>query len=249
MTWLEGLALSATQGLDGRVREALYARGVTDEQIVAFRIGYLDRRLPDLAYSQAFLNWSSHSNAAPGSKLDDVFVLPLTNTLGQVKGFQFRHVERARGGYMDFIAEKGEAVLFGLDQAMPHIWKSRSVWLVEGAFDLFPVQRCYPPTVATLTNRVVTPLVRILRRLVDQIWVGYDMDKPGRDACARFAKHHGHEFGVGIVKYPQVTTLDGSVIKDPADLWEVWGDTQFASFVRATLARSRTEPFDAETLW
>lgn len=248
MTWLDNLTAHAAAGLDDRTREALWERGVTDDQMVSFKLGYLDRRLPDLDYSPAFLKW-----ADKGAKLDDVFVLPLTNTLGAIKGFQFRHVDRERAGYMDFIAEKGEAVLFGLNQAMPHIWKSRSVCLVEGAFDLFPVQRFHPATVATLTARVVDPLVRILRRLVDRVFMGYDMDVAGRASCEKFVKWHGRsshvgaqEFDVTVVDWPQVA-VDGSLIKDPADLWEAWGDTQFEKFIQSIVGRDQTmEPFNAK---
>lgn len=251
MTWMDDLTAYAAAGIDGRTKEALWGRGVTDEQIAEYGLGYLDRDLPDLPYSETFLKWADN-----GNKLDDVFVLPLTNTLGAIKGFQFRHVDRERAGYMDFIAEKGEAVLFGLNQAMPHVWKSRSVFLVEGAFDLFPVQRVNPATVATLTARVVDPLVRILRRLADQVVMGYDMDEAGRASCEKFAKWHGKaspvgakEFDVRIVDWPQAA-MDGGFIKDPSDLWEALGDDQFGKFVRSVSGRERTMgPFDAETIW
>ena len=250
MAWLDGLAQHCAGDLPDRAKEALWARGVSDEQAQQFQIGYLDRTLPDLDYSKTFLKWADE-----GAKLDDVFVLPLTNTLGVIKGFQFRHVDRERSGYMDFIAEKGEAVLFGLSQAMPHVWRSRSVFVVEGAFDLFPVQRVYPGTVATLTARVVDPLVRILRRLTDTIHMGYDMDEAGRGSCARFAKWHGkgsrvgeQEFDIRIVDWPQVDTLDGSLIKDPSDLWEAWGDEQFGKFIRSITGREGMESY-AKTVW
>jgi len=242
MTWLDDFVGHAAGNLTERAREALWARGVTDEQTSLFQIGYLDRELPEgIDFPPGFLDWSFR-----GGKLDDVFVLPLTNTLGEIHGLQFRHVDRERTGYMDFI-EKGDLVLFGLGQAIPHIWETRSILLVEGGFDLFPVQRFYAPTVATLTARVVDPLVRILRRLVDRIWLGYDMDDTGRKASARFVRQHGEEFGhVGIVDYPRVCMVDGKLSKDPSDLWEAWGDQKFSAFLASVIhSDPKTEPFHA----
>jgi hypothetical protein len=94
--WLESLVTHAATRLDERVREAFSSRGVTDEQISVYQMGYLDRELPTLDYPQEFLDWSHH-----GEKLDDVLVLPLTNTLGVIRGVQFRHVDRDRTGYME----------------------------------------------------------------------------------------------------------------------------------------------------
>lgn len=233
--WLDALVSHAASRLDERVQEALFARGVSEEQMTVYQLGYLDRELPSLDYPQEFLEWSHH-----GKKLDDVLVLPLTNTLGVVRGLQFRHVERDRTGYMDWFATKEEPVLFGLGQAMPHVWATRSIYLVEGAFDHFPLQRHIPTIVATLTAHVGANFLRSLRRLVDEIWLGYDMDQAGRHACLAFTKAHGKEFTrVHTVTYPKVQIVGGHVVKDPGELWEAWGDSQVAQFVRTL----HTEPF------
>jgi DNA primase len=242
MTWIDTLVAHCAAGLDERVREALSSRGVSDEQIDQFQLGYLDQQLPDVEYPRSFLEWSG-----AGTKLDDVLVLPLTNTRGQLRGLQFRHVALDRKGYMDFIEDKTEPVLFGLGQAAPHIWEGRSVFLVEGAFDLFPVQRFYPASLATLTARVVDPFIRVLRRLVDEIWIGYDMDDTGQKAAKRFIQKHATEFKrVQSVVYPRVEMPGGKLSKDPSDLWETWGDARFQSFLKTVLSES--EPFYAKDL-
>lgn len=236
MTWLETLTAFAERALDDRVREELYSRGVTDEQMALYRIGYLNQKLPDLEGAEDFLRWSHQ-----GQRLDDVLVLPLTNALGAVHGFQFRHVDRDRKGYLDYLPYKEEAVLFGLGQSMPQVWASGGIWLVEGAFDLFPLQRHVPNIVATLTARVPESLVRVIRRLVSQVWIGYDSDPAGQSAMTQFAKQHGREFRVHPVYYPRVQ-VPGSTkfVKDPGELWEAWGDDQIASFLQ-TVIRS-TDP-------
>jgi DNA primase len=241
MTWLDDLTASAQKGVDERIIDALAARGVSEEQIAAYGLGYLDRELPEADYPDEFLKW-----CGGGAKLADVLVLPLTNTLGDVRGVQFRYVSRERAGYMDFIEGKDEAVLFGLAQAMPHVWKTRSVFLVEGGFDLFPVQRVFPGVIATLTARVTNALIRILRRLVTQVWVGYDADDTGRRATVHFQKNYGEEFDIRHIKYPQVPMVGTTKLtKDPGDIWETWGDTRFQDFLRPMLRTGNKEPFDA----
>lgn len=231
MTWYDDLTAFAQRKLTDRVRDAYNARGVSDEQIESFRLGYLDRKLPPLEGADDFLTW-----AKGGEKLDDVMVLPLTTPLGEIRGFQFRHVDRARKGYQNFAPYKEEALLFGLGQAMPHVWRTETIWLVEGAFDLFPIQRHFPGVVATLTARVPESLVRVMRRLVGTVLVGYDTDPAGRSATRSFEKEYGGDFRVHPVYYPMVRFVDsGKPVKDPAELWEVWGDEPLGRFVRSTL--------------
>lgn len=246
MTWLDDLTAHAQTNLTDRVREALYARGVSDEQLAEYRIGYLDRKLPDFEGMGDFLKW-----AHQGARLDDVLVFPLTSTLGVVHGFQFRHVDRARKGYLDFIPYKEECVLFGLAQAMPHVWRTGGIWLVEGAFDLFPIQRHFPGVVATLTARVPESLVRVMRRMVRQVWVGYDVDAAGRAAAADFTRTHGRDFRVETVYYPQARVLGSpNPTKDPGELWEAWGDEQVGRFIQTVLRSTDPMEFpDAEAVF
>lgn len=246
MTWLDDLAAYAQTNLTDAVRDALYVRGVSDEQIAEYRIGYLDRKLPDLVGADSFFSWSHQ-----GARLDDVLVFPLTSTLGVIHGFQFRHVDRARKGYLDFIPYKEECVLFGLAQAMPYAWRTGKIWLVEGAFDLFPIQRHLPGVVATLTARVPESLVRVMRRMVRQVWVGYDVDAAGRAAAADFARSYGREFRVETVYYPQACVVGSSrPTKDPGELWEAWGDEQVGRFIQTVLRSTDPMEFsDAEVVF
>lgn len=225
MTWFEDFIQLAASNITDREREALWDRGVSNEQIEKFQIGHLNNNLPD-GLPEDFVRKVS-------DKIDDVYVLPLTNTLGEVRGLQFRHVDKAIGGYQDYFIDKREACFFGLGQAIQSMWETRSVFLVEGAFDLFPIQRATPPVVATLTAKVSPQLVRVLRRIVDKVWVGYDNDTAGRKGASIFKERHGDEFQVYLVEYP---TVPGHKIKDPSNLWEAWGDSQMVPFIQSVVA-------------
>jgi hypothetical protein len=77
MTWLDDLVVFAQGRLDERVRSALWGRGVTDEQMDLYRIGHLNSILPSLPMPEAkeFCEW-----ARVDGRIDDVFVLPRTNS-------------------------------------------------------------------------------------------------------------------------------------------------------------------------
>lgn len=236
MTWADELTSFAGSQVTDREREALYARGVSDEQIELFQIGYLRHAnanyIPGLVGADEFLRW------ARGIKLNDVFVYPMTNMLGDIKGFQFRSVDREkRGTYTDFFLAQDEPVLFGLGQAMPYIWDTESVFLVEGVYDLFPLHRHYPAIVATMTAKVTDNFLRLLRRMVRRLWLGYDMDKQGRKVSYEFAREHGREFeNFQVVSYPKVYKVGSKEwIKDPGDLWETWGDARVKEFIQTVV--------------
>lgn len=225
MKWLETLVQYAHANLQGdRELEALWERGASDEQIRDFRIGYLDKQLPLLQNAQEFYSWYGFNK----SKLLDVFVFPLTNALGQVKGLQFRRVERRAKGYLDYLPVKDEPAFFGLSQAMPHVWKTRTICLVEGAFDHFPVQRVFPNTVPTMTSSVSTAFYRFLRRNVQEVWFCYDMDSAGRKGVWEFLENYRLEFKrILHPQLPRLVAVNGRLTKDPGELWECLGDDQF----------------------
>lgn len=234
MSWLDVLVEFAQSQVDDRVREELWARGVSNEQIETFQIGYLNKDLPE-GLSEGFVEWSSR-----GSKLADVFVLPLTTATGTIAGLQFRAVDRARKGYMDYLVDHTQAVLFGLAQAMPSTWETETVWLVEGGFDLFPIQRVFPNTVSTLTARVPESFLRLMKRMVKQVNLLYDRDATGRRGSEKFIRFHGEEFErVNDLLLPMVRNAKNELVKDPNELWEVWGDEKFASHFRCI--RNETE--------
>jgi len=227
VTWLEDFVTVAGRDIPDRARETLWGRGVSDEQIETFGIGYVGRDLPEVMLPETFVRWA-------GDKLDDCFVLPITNAIGEIRGLQFRHVERGRSGYMDFLSEQEEAVGFGLAQAMESVWTREEVVLVEGAFDALPIQRVMPAVTATLTARVTEPFVRLLRRLVRRVWIGYDNDPTGNRAYQRFLSQYGRDFDIRRLTYPKALS-GGKPAKDPGDLWEAWGDTRLKQFLQSSM--------------
>lgn len=245
MTWLDDFVEYAQSNVDDRVREAYWSRGADDGQIQLYRLGYIDGALPDVGLPEDFVRWSFN-----GEKLVDSYVLPLTNALNEVRGVQFRSVERSKSGYTDYFLDETEPTLFGLGPAVQAMWKSEQAVLVEGGFDVFPVQRVFlPETVATLTAKVNAPFVRLLRRLVKRVYVSYDRDNTGRRGTSSFIRWYGKEFDVIDVEYPEIKTVEGKVAKDPSEIWEAWGDEQLGEHLRCIAEGTRTEKSNAPDLY
>jgi DNA primase len=221
MSWLDDFVAFSQARLGNREREALWTRGVSDAQIDLYRLGYLNRALPaGLPEEFTKFAWS-------GQRLDDVFVLPLTNILGQLKGLQFRHVVPGIKGYLTYYHDRDESVYFGLGQAIPKMWESEVAFVVEGAFDVFPIQRVFENTFSALTLGTNEALAQLLRRFVKQVWLAYDNDKSGRQACQDFKNDYGDRLDVRILAPPRVRITDTEYTKDPNDLWALWGDDRF----------------------
>lgn len=228
MAWLEDFVKLAAERVDERVIDALNARGVSDDQIRNFQVGYVNKILPSLSYPEDFLKWS-----CGGSRLEDMYCFPVTNVLGEIRGFQCRPVNREIRGYSDYFVDTGEPALFGLAQAAPYMWELRSGTVVEGVFDLFPVQRHDPTVVATLTARVPESFLRTLKRMCRRVVLGYDNDHTGRKHVRAFMEEQAGEFDSLVdIQWKKITMLDGKISKDPGDLWEIWGDKELGDFIR-----------------
>ncbi len=234
MTWLDGLVETAHASLSERVRSALWLRGVNDDQISNYKVGYL-RRVLDVGGDcpEEFLRWARGHDR----HLSDVLVFPLTTALGEVAGVQFRQTSRTEKGYFDYIISKEEPVFFGLHQAISAIWETEAIWLVEGVFDLFALQRHVPNIVSTLHAGISASLWQWLRRMVNTIYLAYDMDDTGKSVSYSILKENreaGSPFQITLVKFPRVVYRGGKIAKDPGDLWEAWGDSKLGAFLRQT---------------
>ena len=229
MSWLDSFVEYSHELLDEQAREALWTRGATNAQIDSYRIGYLDSEIPALKYPKDFLEWSSN-----GHTLRNMIVFPLTTSLGEIRGLQFRSLNPAIKGYRDYLPYHEEPVFFGLSQAVSAMWETEEACVVEGAFDLFPVQRQCPGTVATLTSHVTGELARLLRRFLGTLWVFYDRDSAGFEGGKKLLQSdYRKQFTIKVLRIPKIPkTVGEGWVKDPAELWEAWGDERFGVFWR-----------------
>ncbi len=226
---VENLHLSLS--LDNTSLSRFIARGGTYEQLDLFRVGLLtgdnfETLPPDLA------NWVTHNvpSFMHGAEDPRVYTLPLTSPDGHIRGIQFRDTDQTVKGYQMYSLPGAASVfpiLFGLAQAMPTIYTSGRLLIVEGAFDLFPVQRVFPGSLSTLTASISTVFRRWVLRLVRQLFVFYDNDRTGNVAFQRLVEM----FDNTTVTVSRVAYTRGMTQKDPADIFCAHGLSAISSML------------------
>jgi len=203
---------------------------VDPEQINAYGLGWFpeDEWPPYVEEGESeaadqYRNWSGK-----GVRLRGKLFLPLHDPAGHVVGFQLRTPSHEEKDYSRFQIErsKAQAVLFGVRQAMPHIWETGEVYLVEGSFDLFPMARIRPNTVAVGTSRLMGRQREFVRRFADRVCFAFDMDEQGEMGFQKFRDDYGSELEVIRV------TFDGN---DVADAWRRVGDAGLEEAVRLSV--------------
>jgi len=118
-------------------------------------------------------------------------------------------------------------VFLGLPQALEAIWATRAVFLVEGVFDFFVVQRVFPNTLCPLAARIMWTQHRFLERWCRYVVFMFDTDEKGRN------------FTEGAIERYNVSTRDGFMVhrmaypaKDPSALYDQWGYPRFERFLQ-----------------
>lgn len=188
MAWLDDLVEVTHRELvdlaeDAPPRECLRGRGVTDEQIRQHRLGFAPAGLAIDACTPEFWKWSR-------KYWSNRLVFPLFSTLGHAIGIQTRSMQEKQ--YQQFYAyDRGVyPYLFGLPAALPHIWRTRQVVVVEGVFDCLAASQVAPNTVASLTANIPRACRTFLFRYAKRVTALLDMDETGREKASdlqRFA--------------------------------------------------------------
>jgi DNA primase len=202
----------------------LMSRGVSKDQILSMNLGYIpDEGWPPFidekkATEQEKYYWNQ---SYKGSKLKGKLLFPMTNARGQIRGFQVRTPEKGVKDYWKFydLHADVDALFFGTHLAIPHIWDTGKVLLVEGIFDIFPAQRSFPFVLCTGTANVSKLQITFLKRYVKHVMVMFDNDEFGDKFWREFSFEHKKQFE----RLTQVTYHG----KDPSDSWERLGEDRF----------------------
>lgn len=229
MTILDRILKAAQTNIrEPRALDYLRERGVSGQQIEDIGIGYFPEESwpPYLKGTdedtQSYLEWSSK-----GYRLRGKLVFPMRNAMGILRGIQIRSPDPHKKDYSKFYLgrSKVDAIFFGTRLAMPYIWEKREVYLCEGLFDFFPLQRAFPNTLCTGTANVSHRQVEFLLRFIDHVYVAFDSDWGGNEFWKRFNKDHGSEF-----KSLQRIEIRN---KDISDMWSALGEKRFQKIIRS----------------
>lgn len=214
---------------DGKkVLEYLYKRGLKDETIREFRLGFAPDKYDELypylikkGISKEVLiksGFVSAKNLASDSIYDKYrarLMFPIFDHLGKICGFGGRALKHDQmPKYLNSpenIIYSKSRVLYGLYHGKKYIKERDQIVLVEGYFDvILPYQAGIGNIVASSGTALSAEQVRIIKRLTGNIVTCFDTDDAGVEATKRAYLLFQDE---GI----SVKTVTGIEQKDPAD--------------------------------
>jgi len=222
-------------------REYLSSRGLTDEVLAAFRVGYSpsawDRMIVgarENGFSEEELVAAGLAQRGRSGGLYDRFrgriMFPLADARGKVLGFGARQMGEGRGPkYLNTsendLYHKGRQ-LFGIDIARREAMKSARFVVVEGYTDVLALHQAgIREAVAIMGTAMTQEQLAELAKVGDSsrrgaVFLALDADRAGRDAmlrAARLAEDRGVD--LRVVDLPEG--------KDPADLASEEGSAAF----------------------
>jgi DNA primase len=223
-------------------REYLTERGLSEEVLREFRIGYSPSAWDKVTAAALRDGFAAEDVLAAGlaqrsrgeSGLIDRFrgriMFPLADPRGKVLGFGARRLREDDKGpkYLNTseneLYQKGKQ-LFGIHLARPAAGKAGRVVAVEGYTDVLALHQAGIKEAVAIMGTAVTPdqLVR-LRQAATTIYFALDADAAGQEAMARAARNADGEFELRAVQLPEGT--------DPADLVQRAGAEAFVELLQ-----------------
>lgn len=257
------------------VRAYLKERGVNDEMVKAFGLGYsanswdeMTRHLKQQGYKDSDLFEAGLTvKREDGSGFYDRFrgrlIFPIRDVHANVVGFAGRTLEKEvdpGAKYINspetLIYRKG-SIVYGLDLAKQAIREQKAAVLVEGYMDCIAShQSGVTNVVATSGTALTRDQLRLLKRYTTTLVLAFDTDVAGEDAAKRgIDLALQEEFTLNVVRLPESKDPDELIRKDPAAWKQVIAEAKpfmeylFASvFDRVDLTKVEGKKEAARTL-
>jgi DNA primase len=236
----------------GPARDYLLGRGMTEEILREFRVGYApsawDRILlasRRAGYSDEELlavGLAQRSKTRPGSIFDrfrERIMFPAVDARGRVHGFGARRMRENQGGAKYLNTSDGELyhkreVLFGIDLARAPAAKAGRMILVEGYTDVLALHQAgIRNAVGIMGTSLTEEQIGELERVVKVLELCLDADRAGQDAMLRAARlAAGRDLELRVVPLPEGADPADLIERDGADALRsrVEGSTPFVVF-------------------
>ena len=208
-----------------KVLEYLRNRGMTDETIKLFRLGYapsagdiIVRELTNLGFTKEELAKAGVTKERNGRTLDQFYnrvTFPIMNPSGKIVAFTARVLDTSLPKYLNTpetpIYHKSD-ILFCFDKAKEHVRKQDHIIMVEGQMDaIFSYQAGVKNVVATSGTALTEHQLNLIKRFTKNIKIAFDVDLAGQNATRRAIElAWQQEFNIKVISVPEG--------KDPADL-------------------------------
>lgn len=219
MTFLNDLVTEWSASLSIEHEDYLLGRGASEKQIDALDLGTVKGSFSGKTKDEMrFDRWSQGLE-----RWQNFLSFPLHDQVDNVAGVLVRDPVEKKYTKFTLESQKGSAYFFGLKAAIEAVWATRIVWVVEGPFDWFPIQRIFPATVATTTDAVTWAQATFLRRYARIVVLALDMDDAGREGIEISKKRIGPTVSYRVVRFPY---------KDAGEFWEREGSRTFTDHFR-----------------
>ena len=224
-------------------------RGLTDETIKKFRLGYapadrkwLHKFLIGKNFSADFLNKSGlFSQKYPDySFFSDRLIFPIFNRKGQVVAFGGRVIPPADESQRKYLNSgdlpqfKKRETLFGFNFAKNSIREKKAIIFCEGNMDVIAYHQCgLDYAVATLGTALTPEHIKMISGFVagGTVYLSFDSDGAGQEATWKAIKLcREHELTVKVIQ------LKGA--KDPAEIMLKFGKENLTSQVNNAILDS-----------
>lgn len=179
-------------------RDYVKKRGMTDETIKKFMIGYAPKgKLLESAKKKGYA-YDILSKAGLVTKTDygtafeymsERLVFPILDIQGRVVAFGGRTLADSKAKYLntpETIVYSKSSNLYGLYQTLPDLRKSKSIIVVEGYMDVVLSQQYgVSGTVAPLGTAFTQQQAKLINRYAEDVTLLFDPDDAGRTATQR----------------------------------------------------------------
>jgi DNA primase len=232
----------------GRAREYLAGRGLGQEVLSAYRIGYAPKAWDTLllgAQRDGFTLEELHGaglarKGKNGGSYDffrERITFPIADVRGRVLGFGARAMRDEQGGKYVNTPEGGlfhkGRLLFGIDLAAKAAAKTRRMILAEGYTDVLALRQAgFEETVALMGTAATEHQIAELARRVGAdgiVYLALDADSSGQEAMLRATKiAEAKGLSLRVIELPEG--------RDPADLLAEEGADAFSERIERSLS-------------
>ncbi|MGI6203954.1 MAG: DNA primase [Anaerovoracaceae bacterium] len=242
-------------------REYMKSRGIDDETLKTFGIGYADDSGTGLYQYMKHIGIDESKMLEVGlisqsrGRIFDRFrnrvMFPIFNTRGKIVGFGGRDITgESQAKYINSSESdvfKKRHNLYGLNNARQDIGRGKRAIVVEGYMDVIGLYQCGVRNVcASLGTALTDEQARLLRRYTNNVVLCYDSDEAGRRAALR---------GIDVLRKAgaKVTVMHVTEGKDPDEYVKVKGRDGFLKLADDAMPsaeykfRSIAEKYDTDT--
>lgn len=238
--------------LGERARKYLHDRGITDESIEKFQLGYcpepqnwMVNKVNNVPNRIRLL--TEAGILSPGNyggiydRFRDRVMFPIHNAMGQCIAFGGRMMDDTTVASKAKYINSPETALFskrkqlyGLDIAKTSMTRSRRALVVEGYMDCIVCHQFgFTDTVAVLGTALGSKHIETLRRYADTVVLMLDGDAAGQKRTNEVLELFiSQNMELQVVTLPKETAPDGSIPKDPAEYLLAWGKEKLEQLIQ-----------------